>query len=238
VWRGVVPTWRLSAGPLRFAGGRLTPGDLGLELTTLLAIAVVGTFGFFAIGDAVGPGPTALDRRAFTIADQLRSDAVVDAAKIITDLGSLPAVALLVLTTGAALLRHRHAIEAAALTGGLALTFAAVHIAKAAYDRPRPEGALIHSAGAAYPSGHSAYSIAWIAVAVALARGVPRFAGQAVLVVVALVVAALIGWTRVELRAHYLTDVLGGWALGAAIFALCGVAGLLVGYVRHNDRPR
>jgi undecaprenyl-diphosphatase len=77
-----------------------------------------------------------------------------------------------------------------------------------------------------------------MAVAVALARGVPWFAGRAVLVVLALAVAAVIGWTRVELRAHYLTDVLGGWALGAAIFALCGVAGLLVGHVRHNGRPR
>jgi hypothetical protein len=28
----------------------------------------------------------------------------------------------------------------------------------------------------------------------------------------------------------------GGWGLGAALYALCGVAGLLVGYMRHTAR--
>ena len=44
------------AGPLRFFIGRLTPGQLGLELTTLLAIAAVGSFAFFGywIADRAG----------------------------------------------------------------------------------------------------------------------------------------------------------------------------------------
>ena len=47
-----------------------------------------------------------------------------------------------------------------------------------------------------------------------------RFA--AVTVAVGLVV--VVALTRVYLRAHYLTDVLGGVALGVAIWALVGVA--------------
>jgi membrane-associated phospholipid phosphatase len=40
----------------------------------------------------------------------------------------------------------------------------------------------------------------------------------------------------VYLRVHYLSDVLGGWGLGAAVFAVCGCAALLVAAVRHNVR--
>ena len=39
---------------------------------------------------------------------------------------------------------------------------------------------------------------------------------------------------RVYLRVHYLTDVIGGAALGVAIWALVGVVALVAGYVRQN----
>ena len=45
VWRYVLrPLWLLIAPPLRFLIARLTPGELGIELTTLLAIAAVGIY--------------------------------------------------------------------------------------------------------------------------------------------------------------------------------------------------
>ena len=46
---------------------------------------------------------------------------------------------------------------------------------------------------------------------------------------------ALVALSRVYLRAHYLTDVLGGVALGLAMWALVGIAALFAGAVRHND---
>ena len=109
---------------------------------------------------------------------------------------------------------------------------------KAAVDRPRPVDALVETAGSSFPSGHAAYSIVWVAIAVALARDVPGLAGRAGVLITALLLAAAVGVTRIVLQVHYLTDVLAGWALGATIFALCGVAGLLVEYVRHNARSR
>ena len=135
------------------------------------------------------------------------------------------------------LIRHRHAIVAFVLAAGLGLTTLAVHTAKAAVDRPRPPDPLVHTSFSSFPSGHAANAIAWVALAVASARVVPRLAGRAAVVVAALALAAAVGLTRVELRAHYLTDVLAGWGLGAAVFALCGAAGLLVAYVRHNGGP-
>jgi membrane-associated phospholipid phosphatase len=71
---------------------------------------------------------------------------------------------------------------------------------------------------------------------VVLGRTVPGLGRMTALVVGALVMAVLIGLSRVTLRAHYLSDVVGGWGLAATIFALCGMGALVVAYVRHNGR--
>ena len=49
-----------------------------------------------------------------------------------------------------------------------------------------------------------------------------------------MVIVAVVGVTRVYLRAHYLTDVLGGIALAVAIWSLIGVFALFAGRVRHH----
>ena len=65
--------------------------------------------------------------------------------------------------------------------------------------------------GLAYPSGHAANAVAWIACAVVLVRGGSSFAARFAVVTAAVVLAAVVGLTRVYLRAHYLSDVEGGW---------------------------
>ena len=87
--------------------------------------------------------------------------------------------------------------------------------------------------GIAYPSGHAAYATAWIAVAVALTRRL-RLVTSGVLVFIALAIAAAVGVSRVYLRAHWGSDVAGGWGLGAGIFATLAAIALVVEYFRHN----
>ena len=55
-------------------------------------------------------------------------------------------------------------------------------------------------------------------------------------VTVAVILAAVVGVTRIYLRAHFLTDVLGGYALALAIWSIVGVFALFAGRVRHNVR--
>jgi undecaprenyl-diphosphatase len=88
-----------------------------------------------------------------------------------------------------------------------------------------------------YPSGHAAYSVAWVVCAVVLVRGGSSFFAGFAAVIAAVVLAAAIGLTRVYLRAHHLSDVEGGWGVAVAIFGLLGVLALVVGRLRHNDRP-
>jgi undecaprenyl-diphosphatase len=236
LWRVCVrPVLRLLEGPARFFWQRLTPGELGLELTTLAAVVAVGAFTFVGYTIVLADIPTTVgDGRAFDLASRLRTDVGVDVAKVVTWLGSLSFVGPVVGLTGLWLAIRGRAVEAVTLIVGMTLTVVAVHVAKAAVDRPRPSGGLTGTDGMSFPSGHAAYAVGLVAVAVALSRTAPALRAVG-LVGIAVVVAALVGATRVYLRAHYLSDVLGGFGLAAAIFGLCGTIAVIVAFVRHND---
>jgi undecaprenyl-diphosphatase len=241
------PTWRRlgrpAAGGLdataRFGWHRLTPGGLGLELTTAVATAAVGIFAFVLIGRVIGEEPLPrIDRMAADLADEVRFDPLTSIVETFTHLGSSPAMGLLVLATALfALLRHRW-IDAVALVAGAGLSFALVHITKAVYNRPRPVGSLVETFGASYPSGHAAYAVAMVACATIMVRARVGWAVRFAVVGIAFTLVVLVALSRVYLRAHYLTDVLGGVALGLAIWAVVGALALFAGAVRHNDgRP-
>ena len=231
------PIGRWARGPLKFFWNRITPGELGLELTTLLAIAAVGSFAFAA--NAITLHEKTLitgDSTAFTWADKIRTGTLDDIARAVTHLGSLPVVAAATALAVVVLLTRRRITESVTLVSALALTWAAVHIAKAAIDRPRPSDALVDTAGQSYPSGHAAYAFAWVAIAFVLTRTLPGLARTTAAIVAAIVLAVVIGLTRVYLRAHYLSDVVGGAGLAAAIFAVTGMVGLVVVHLRQNGR--
>jgi membrane protein DedA with SNARE-associated domain/membrane-associated phospholipid phosphatase len=237
--RLLTPVLRRTRRPARFVWDRVTPGDLGLELTTLLAVASVGSFVF--VWDLVGIEDRSFlmgDRGSLRLADRLHSDALVSVAKVVTALGSLTAAIALVVIAGVVLVWHRHLRDAALLAIGLALTYVAVQVTMDAVDRPPPARALVETDDAAYPSSHAAYAITWIAVALALSRTLPNLASRFAFVTVAIVIAVVVGVTRVYLRAHYLSDVVGGWALASFIFAFCATVAVVIGHVRNNAAKR
>ncbi|MDQ6915992.1 MAG: VTT domain-containing protein, partial [Actinomycetota bacterium] len=240
VWRRVgMPAWRAALPGLRFLWNRLTPGNLGLEVTTLLAVVAVGGFAFGGLGALVADHrPLGIDRGGFDAGSTLRGAAGVDVAKVVTAFGALPTVAGVAGAVAIFLLVRRRPLEALALVAGMALTVVAVSVAKEAFDRPRPPGALVSTTGRSYPSGHAAYAMAYVAVAAAVAHAFRGFVARTALVVGAILLAAAIGATRVYLRAHYVTDVLGGFGLAAVTFGLCGIVAVFVAFLRHNARSQ
>jgi undecaprenyl-diphosphatase len=214
---------RAARGPARFVGHRLTPGDLGLELTTLLAIALVGGYVFFGYlmvldGDTLTPG----DRRAEIWADAVRAGLLGDLADIARALGSLPVVAAVVAVVAGVLLALRERLEAFVLLGGLLLTVVAVALAGDAVVREAPG-----NGAAGYPDPASAYAVAWVAVAVALRRAGP-LAATAGLVAVGIAIAVAVALASVYIADDWFSDVAGGAGLGALCLSLAGVAGILI----------
>jgi membrane protein DedA with SNARE-associated domain len=245
-WRPLVrlarPAWRLVGRPVAAAADfvleRFTPGNLGLELTTLLALLAVGSFTVVLVGEAVtAPGTPRVDRWAFDIADSLRMDPLASLAKAVTALGSFAAMAIATLLTAGWALVRRRPIDALALIAGAALAYALLHILKAHYDRPRPPAPLVATENSSYPSGHATYVVSLVACATVLVRGGAGWATRIAAVTVATIVVAAVAVTRVYLHAHYVTDVIGGVALGTAIYSLLGVLALFAGRVRHNGAP-
>ena len=229
------PLVRWARGPLRFFIGRLTPGQLGLELTTLLAVAAVGSFAFLGYWILIAQGnASGLDSPANRWAVDIAQPALIDIAKVLTTFGAPWLMEPICAIAAIVLLLRRRALEAAVIGIGMGMTVALVQIAKHSTDRARPGNGLVDAAGSAYPSGHAAYAMAWIALAVVAVRVVPAARGRWWLVVAATVLAALVGLTRLYLRVHWVSDVLGGEGVAAMSFSLVAIVALVVAFVRQN----
>ena len=239
-WRLVPrPAAAALASPLRFVRDRLTPGGMGLELTTAAAVALVGlyVFGVYASILAGGDRLTPADRELLDLADDLRTDTAVSVVNIVTDLGAFHTVAGLLLAVSVLLAVRRRFAELAVLVTGSVSIYVSVHLAKNGIGRPRPPAPAVEAVGGkSFPSGHAAYSTIWVGVAVVLARVVSGLARDAVLLATGLAVTAVVGLSRIYLRVHYWSDVVGGWGLGAGLLALCATVALVVAHIRQNGQ--
>jgi undecaprenyl-diphosphatase len=94
-------------------------------------------------------------------------------------------------------------------------------VAKYAADRPRPTTALVSAAGASFPSGHALGVMVGVLALSTIAWPILHTPLRTCLVVLGVVIVIAIGLGRVVLNVHHPSDVLAGWALGYAYFALC-----------------
>ncbi len=222
-----------------FLGRRLMPGGLGLELTTLLAALSVGLFVVIAYWAVISgdPAPTPGDHTALNVAQDLQAGWLTSAAKGLTQLGSgwvtWPLAALVAVILAAS----RRWMEFWVLVAGMVMIILLVHGIKTWTDRPRPPDPLTSASRSSFPSGHAAYSTlyVWLAVTVAL-RLVPGITKRSLVIGAGILLAALVGLTRVYLRVHWLSDVTTGWALGLSCFSAAAIVALIVAYIRHNPR--
>jgi membrane-associated phospholipid phosphatase len=149
-----------------------------------------------------------------------------DALTLVTQLGETWLVVLVaIVVSGVELARTRNRWVAlfllAVILGDKLLTEAI----KQLVDRARPTlEAVAATLGPSFPSGHTSTAAAsWAAFALVAGRwwgrrAWPALAGGAVGIAVA------VALSRVLLDVHWLTDVLGGLALGWAWFAACAIA--------------
>jgi undecaprenyl-diphosphatase len=90
-------------------------------------------------------------------------------------------------------------------------------VTKTAVHRARPvvKVPIEKVAGGSFPSGHALTSFVALGLLVILLGPRLPVAWRALLTVAAALIVVAVGFSRLILGVHYLTDVLGGWLIGA-----------------------
>lgn len=224
-----------------FVARRLDPKEyLGLHLTIGLVVLGLAIWAFGALLDAV------LDNTALVHWDMATAAWIhartTDGGRVffnvITEAASPDVMGILGLIVTVVLWRkaRRTATLAwvAAFVGGTVLQ----HIIKAAVHRSRPEYgvAYLSDTSFSFPSGHAMASIVGLGMSLYMLALFwhPGRTWRLATIAVGISIIILVGVSRIYLGVHYPSDVLGGYAAGAAWTAVC-ISGLRV--AQHWRRP-
>lgn len=180
-----------------------------------LAVLVVGSVGALCVliaVFAVAADPRPLDVSAHALLGARFDDPRVRTALALTLLGDWRLHFAVLLGIGVPLLRRTHGWPLAVYGAALAATGISVLALKSGIARARPAGMLIVVRDLSFPSGHAAMGLAfWFAVGALVGR---RGGGWRVVgVLLATAVPAAVGWTRLFLRVHWVSDIAGGFMI-------------------------
>lgn len=208
------------------------------ELRTLVLIAVIaaGIWAFAELADEVAEGDTQkFDARILMAlrepgnpADPVGPSWVEEACRDVTGLGGTLVLTLLTLFAAGFLFLQRNKRAALLLLGTMTGGFLLGQALKALFHRPRPDLVpyLSHIYSTSFPSGHSMMSaIAYLTLGAIMARVVSGKIMKAYLLLTAVLLTLMVGFSRVYLGVHWPTDVLAGWTCGAVWATLCLLAG-------------
>lgn len=210
--------------------GRFGRREIGL--LAALGIMAGGLWIFFAVVDEVLEGEAHAVDRAILLALRVAGDPaqpigpswLTIAVKDLTTLGGYTIIAVIGLLIAGylALLRdfRRIALIAVSFVGGLVLS----QVAKGFFDRPRPDvvAHLVEVQTASLPSGHAMMSaVVYLTLGALLAQVQRSRWVQLYVIAAAVSLTVAVGLSRVYLGVHYPSDVLAGWAFGAAWAMAC-----------------
>jgi undecaprenyl-diphosphatase len=167
----------------------------------------------------------------------LRHSGYTSLMRLISDTGSTPAW-LIILTPVVIWLLYRRLLKLAAFVvvtevGSIALN----NLIKLLVGRARPHltDPVAVAAGKSFPSGHGQAAIVGYAILVAVfLPAVPR-GRRPWLVVPAALMVLLIGFSRIALGVHYLSDVMGAYLIGMVWFL--GMAGAFGAWRQEEGKP-
>ena len=105
-----------------------------------------------------------------------------------------------------------------AIIKNLICIFIFSQLTKIILQRPRPLGInLIDATGFSYPSGHSMVSMAYFGfISYLIYKNLKNKIAKVSLILLLFTVITLIGFSRIYLGVHYLSDVIGGFLLSIA----------------------
>ncbi len=172
-------------------------------------------------GEVMEGGTRSLDVALLHAAQQLRTQHA-DLGSLMRDLSGVGSTLVLALLTCMAvlyLLLIGRGLQAYVLAASVASGSLAVFVMKTAFGRSRPDPAFADmvATGLSFPSGHASISaLVFLSLGALLASARQRLAERVFILCAAALMALLIGLSRIGLGVHWASDVVGGWAFGAA----------------------
>jgi membrane-associated phospholipid phosphatase len=212
---------------------------VGLPLLVALAVLFVSVWVFGAVTEDLVEGETGGDERFARWLHGRATDPLTDVFRAVTWLGNLPTLIAVTVLAIAILWRRRQQTDAVFV----ALAFVGAQVLsngmKLGFRRERPffPDPLATESTYSFPSGHALLSLAvYGSIALVLARHASSLAARASILGSAAVLVAAIGFSRLYLGVHFLSDVVAGYAAGTAWLALLYIA--LEARSRYTSRYR
>jgi membrane-associated phospholipid phosphatase len=213
--------------------------EVGVRQTLIPKLIVFSTavcvFLVIALAIDLSPAVTALDADVETWLHVRATPLVVNAMAAVSFLGA-PTTLTVVAVAGSLLLlyQRRHA-EAAALSimvlGGNFLNFCLKHLIQR--GRPVFDDPIFSLPSYSFPSGHAmASTVFYGLLAIYASVNARQRSALYVAIAAAVLIVALVSFSRIYLGLHYLSDVMGGIAEGVAWLALSLT---LLHYIRRGE---
>jgi undecaprenyl-diphosphatase len=219
----------------------------------IVALVIAGGFwGFAELADEVEDGETHEFDRAVMLAlrephdldDPLGPAWLEFAARDVTSLGGTTVLVLLTLAAVGFMLLIRKwgaaVFVVLSIVGGTLLS----SFLKSWFDRPRPDLVphAVEVTSASFPSGHAMLAMTtYLTLGAVLAEVEEKRRIKVYILTWAVLLALLVGSSRVYLGVHWPTDVLAGWCIGSAWALLCGGVALWLGrrgVIESTEGPR
>lgn len=171
--------------------------------------------------------PLQLDLAARAAIHGTQSDFLTGVAFALAFIGSAAVLTGLVALAAGLLLYAGRRLAARTLVIAMAGEAMLQNGLKALFARPRPTSFFgTDPGGYSFPSGHALSVFCLCGALALLARWWPMAPlGRVAFAAAGAVVTLGIGWSRLYLGVHYLSDVVGGYVIGAAWLALLAAAG-------------
>lgn len=225
-----------------FVRRRITPDEkFGLHLTVGALVALLFVYFFFSVvTDLIGQEPLIQsDLRIINLVQLFRMPSVNHAMLLVTYLGKWQVVLAAMMVGGFVFVVNKRWHYLIAMAASVTFSELFIWLAKNLFDRPRPPlvNALAPETSFSFPSGHSFVAFSFYGLlAYFWFRAAARRWQKVLAIVLGIITIIAIGSSRIYLGAHWPSDVLAGYASGAAWLTIL----ITVLEIRHrfNSRDR
>ncbi|MFT2009141.1 phosphatase PAP2 family protein [Pontibacter sp. 13R65] len=214
--------------PFQFLAHRFNTGSFtGLPLTLLVLVFLFNSMLLSQLTEEVieSEGIVRLDKKLTSLLFGVRSGWLSQAFFYLTQLGTRAAVFIVGAIVSVVFLYRKQYVTIVAFWLVMAGVGLSVRYGKTFISRPRPvDVAYYQEHNFSFPSGHATTAIALFGIlAYFLCRRYRQPGQRRLIIASAVVLIGAVGFSRIYLGVHYLTDVLAGFMLGG-LWLLLGIS--------------